>query len=196
MERDLISLVPVWYTTLKVNDETIDRAFQECINLYNSGMPSEKKSNRGGWQSQNLVFENLSDPNLQAIASIFKIIFEVHIPYVQQDLLIEHNFKLSNFWININRKNCYNAVHVHPLSHISGVFYLTEKNSALHINHYDVMTNWLDSINSKRRKEPKIVPEKKQLLLFPSWLPHNVEPSVEETARVSIAFNARINDYF
>jgi uncharacterized protein (TIGR02466 family) len=108
----------------------------------------------------------------------------------------EFDFYITQSWLNINKPGEYHHNHSHPNSIISGVFYIsTEEDDKITFtdpNHstrevlkfkpkeYNIWnsTNWFF---------PTITNE---LILFPSWLNHKVEPNEKATTdRISISFN-------
>jgi uncharacterized protein (TIGR02466 family) len=176
---------PIWTEWLDVD---LNKIREHCFELQRLS-PGRVLSNRGGWQSSNIVlsehpeFFELEQKLLEAIKSMA---FDV-----QNDLRL----RLDNVWININNKNNYNEKHVHPVSAFSGVFYVcANENSgnikfsvASSIEHYPVsLTNPKIIHNSV-----ELAPQPGKLLLFPSWLHHEVLPSHDEETRISIAFNTQ-----
>jgi len=149
------------------------------------------KSNVGGWQSNSLFNErNLIFSNLISNIEISALEFA-------KQLQIDTNLKVQSFWININKFKDYNQYHTHPKSIFSGVYYIkVPKNSGCiefkNPNCLSIENNW-DNI----AKEPnpvnsysyKINPVENQLLLFPSWLEHQVLPNLNHKKRISLSFN-------
>jgi uncharacterized protein (TIGR02466 family) len=147
-------------------------------------------SNRGGWQSPSDFYLNES--------------FDQFTDYILKNALmsLKHynlNFKLSNMWININKKGNYNVIHNHPISIISGVFWVkTPKNCGSLVfqsPHSFTQPSLLRNIDSEIAKEQNyydsysFFPKEGTMILFPSDLLHGVEPNESEDDRISIAFN-------
>ena len=116
---------------------------------------------------------------------------------------IDHKFtdiQISCSWANILKKGQKIQEHIHSNSYISGVFYL---NKGSNINFFSKLidfwkflpdTDYLkrNNFNNKNQRQwgnYKIPPVPKLLLIFPSWLPHSVQPLEEDINRYSIAFN-------
>jgi len=155
------------------------------------------KSNRGGWQSDDEVFEN--DLN----GSILLGHIKNNIEYcLQNDLSITNIFNLQygNFWININFKKNYNFPHNHANSALSGVFYvkIPQRSGRLVFlkNHNE--TNDLffrkEDFKEKNNLNPYffVDPKPGRLVLFPSYLLHYVEENESNDDRISLAFNLQI----
>jgi uncharacterized protein (TIGR02466 family) len=100
-------------------------------------------------------------------------------------------------WANINRRGDFNQVHTHPGATWSGVYYVDRGESnpdaegtAIHL--YDpcpARTNIffpeLSASNVLFKPEPGL------MILFPSYMPHDVLPHRGDRPRISIAFNVR-----
>jgi len=99
-------------------------------------------------------------------------------------------------WSNVTLKSASHHVHNHKNSILSGVFYLSDNNSALRfynpfeiyeafdLNNYDNLD--YHSFNSKFWD---ITPLKNTLIVFPSWLDHGVVEQENDSERISLAFN-------
>jgi len=146
-------------------------------------------SNRGGWQSGNLVEEYRITPLIE--------ILDIKINEFAKALGSNRKLNVSSLWANINNIGNYNIPHKHPNSFISGVLYLTNSTSGLIIENpnRNIEYHWrlkdFDNpyshtiLNEGWRYEPK----EKDCIIFPGWVTHSVEPS-KENNRVSIAFNS------
>lgn len=101
---------------------------------------------------------------------------------------------LSNLWINIMEKGCQHSSHLHPLSTISGTFYLnTPRSSGDFVFEDPRMSHFMGSApriaDSGEDRLVKISPKAGELILFESWLRHEVRTHQGEEPRVSISFN-------
>ena len=147
------------------------------------------KSNKGGWQC---FLSHDFNPQLINILNANAHVFAKH-------LSLKTPMKLGNIWVNINKKNDYNVVHVHPGSQLSGVFYLQVPEKSGNITFlnpvgkmldYDWGTESVTDFTSYTSSRWSVVSTALQFYLFPSWLSHYVEPSENNTKeRISISFN-------
>lgn len=153
---------------------------------------SRNISNRGGYQSKD-IFENEYD----VLKPLFKD-FQNHVDVFSEELSLVKKPQIKNIWLNINGYKDLNVEHTHPQSIISGVFYiktpndsgdLVFKNKAYpnnHIGSQDVYEYTIYTASSWN-----VSPRENLLILFPSWLPHEVMPNLnKKQKRISIAFNA------
>jgi len=107
-----------------------------------------------------------------------------------------HPVKLTNSWINFQKKGSTLLPHVHPGNFISGVIYLNvdENSSPLYFHN----PNPFSMLMNKNGQSPfnydfqVVKPINGCLVIFPSWLQHSSGLSVNQTEeRVALSFNAR-----
>ena len=146
---------------------------------------SAKISNIGGYQSE--TSENfLEIPFFETIRDGL------------QDL---PEFIFLNWWLNINRKGDYNVTHTHPSSYLSGVYSITGNHGSLilinPLSHtrdiFETHFGWNDceQTNSNTYRV-KAMPG--DITIFPSDVPHRVNPNMGDTPRISLSFNIGFND--
>lgn len=84
------------------------------------------------------------------------------------------NFKVNyEFWWNYYEKGTHQDYHDHSYNVLSGIWFLKDSKTPV------IFTNRGDKV--------RVYPKRGVLLIFPSWLPHYVESSVDE--RITISFN-------
>lgn len=148
-------------------------------------------SNRGGWQSPSDFYQLDS--------------FEQYLDYILTyaiSALSFYNldFKLTNMWININKRGDYNISHCHPDSIMSGVLWIKcpQDCGSLVFNSPNVFleSKLLSSIDKNIKDRVNYhdsfvfnEPSEGRMILFPSHLYHHVESNESEDDRISIAFN-------
>jgi uncharacterized protein (TIGR02466 family) len=153
------------------------------------------KSNRGGWQSDCLIIDSL--PNY--FSPLVDIIKDIGYKFAEA-IEINPLEMLDNMWINVNGYKDYNTIHSHPGCMISGAYYVKFPENGGNL----VFTNPAADYMQCDWGEPPIVhnkfncmqyhypPTTGDLILFPSWLKHEVLPNNNESeSRISISFNLR-----
>ena len=155
-----------------------------------------KRSNSIGWHS---------DVDMHKREEYFDIVEELK--KMQLEIFeMEHYDKktepcLGTMWANINPKFSYNRSHVHPGALWSGVYYVKAPKDSGSICFVDPRPGpcVLDpaySVETKRpshmTREVRFEPLEGRMIMFPGWLPHEVEPNFskeDDNIRVSISFN-------
>lgn len=104
--------------------------------------------------------------------------------------------KLTNSWINFQKKGSTLMSHTHPGNSISGVMYLNVDKNSSHIAFQN--PNPFSSFMNKKGQSyfnydfQTIEPKNGCLIIFPSWLQHSSGFSVNQSEeRVALSFNAR-----
>ena len=179
--------VPVYVEKLKLDNKFI---LQYCKKLKQKDK-GIIKSNFGGWHSSSLQGKHSKLNNL------FNQIEKTAFSFSTQ-LGKKTPIQLKEVWININNFKDSNQLHFHPHSFLSGVYYVNffknGGNIVFENPAQDVMaSNWnlndMKEFNTFNSAYYKIVPNTGDLMLFPSWLKHSVEPNMTNKDRVSISFN-------
>jgi len=116
---------------------------------------------------------------------------------IQSALPLKDSFRIIS-WINCSPANSHNTAHVHPGFEISGVFYIAvPPESGLIVfrdprpqSEMSLLSNKASKVFSALSPRVPLSPEPGDLILFPSWLMHQVEPgSGQQGLRISMALN-------
>lgn len=104
--------------------------------------------------------------------------------------------QLTRLWANVMGKDCHHSMHIHPLSVISGTVYIQTPPGASAIRFEDPR---LDAFMARPlatalrgQKSPYHYthnPVPGEIVLFESWIRHEVVTHQNETPRISISFN-------
>ncbi len=104
--------------------------------------------------------------------------------------------KLEDLWINILPEGGMHASHIHPHSVISGTTYVSMPEGASALKLEDprsgrMMASPVRQKGARRDLQPFIYmkPEVGDVLLWESWLRHEVPMNMSEDERVSVSFN-------
>jgi uncharacterized protein (TIGR02466 family) len=103
---------------------------------------------------------------------------------------------MTDCWVNIMARGALHVPHLHPLSTISGVYYVAVPRGAPGLKFEDprlerFMAAPPRARGARRRNRPWVtIPARTgQLLLFESWLRHEVPANRDARERVSVSFN-------
>jgi uncharacterized protein (TIGR02466 family) len=177
--------------TLRIDNGRIEK-FCYALKEQSSG---RTVSNSGGWQSNNL---DLALPELQELfTTVTRKLNDLHqyfnfAPAMRQSI--------GEAWININPKGGFNRTHNHPGSFFSCVYYVKggpdkgniEFSTPIEAHAYTIHNHMVETHNSFSGHALSIPPQTGDLLVFPAWLHHHVQPNNTDEDRISIAMNSAI----
>jgi uncharacterized protein (TIGR02466 family) len=199
---------PVWHVNIlkemENNNISMKEIIKECkkIKVENKG---RKVSNFGknAYQSNDLEFNS-------SVSSIFRVgqIISTVVKTIYNSVW-KGNIELTNSWLNINKKNSQNIMHIHPTSILSGCFYIkVPKNSGdltIVRNSFDQFIYQDYGNTHKNEKGEQIltsftadmfsfIPKVGDIYIFPSHIQHQVSINETNKSRISIAFNTTRTD--
>lgn len=103
---------------------------------------------------------------------------------------------MTDCWVNMMAGAVTHNLHLHPLSFISGTYYVQVPRGAAAIKFEDPRLDRLMAAPPRRadlapreRLHFSVKPKAGQVVLFESWLRHEVPPSFTVQERISISFN-------
>jgi uncharacterized protein (TIGR02466 family) len=134
--------------------------------------------------------------------SIFKDLVKVldkHVATFAKDLafdLGEKKLKLDSLWINILPEGGIHTGHIHPHSVISGTTYVAMPEGTSAIKFEDPRLPMMMAAPGRKKKAPVelrqfhyVAPAVGDVLLWESWLRHEVPMNMAESDRISVSFN-------
>ena len=134
--------------------------------------------------------------------SIFKNlvgILDEHVRFFSKDLAFDielKKVKLDSLWINVLPPGGVHTSHIHPHSIISGTIYVAMPNDTSAIKFEDPRLSMMMAAPSRKtsaRMEMQnfiyISPTVGDVLLWESWLRHEVPMNMSDENRISISFN-------
>jgi uncharacterized protein (TIGR02466 family) len=104
--------------------------------------------------------------------------------------------RLDSLWVNLLKSGGHHSGHIHPHSIISGTFYVEAPTVAGAIRFEDPRLGLMMAAPSRRKDAPDelqpfvtVEPHAGLLLMWESWLRHEVLPGTGGGERLSISFN-------
>lgn len=165
--------------------------------LDEQGRRWSQKNYAGGYTSYSsaLVLEEQS-PYFAALKKWIDVQVKQFANTLQFDFS-QGSLKQNSYWINIMGPYCQHSYHLHPYSAISGTFFVKTPKGSGKFKFEDPRVQCF--MSTAPRKQPcssdqkryiEITPKAGTLLLFESWMKHEVLPhnSMEEE-RISLSFN-------
>jgi len=106
------------------------------------------------------------------------------------------DIQMTRFWLNIMKPQTIHTMHIHPLSVVSGTFYLEVPPGSAPIKFEDPRFNqFMGRPPLKEKASPAnesflhFTPRAGQVLLFESWMRHEVPLQMAKKNRISMSFN-------
>ena len=183
---------PIWIFDIPFTDVDPSKVEHECY-LNKELYPSRHSSNQGGYQSNNIDVSLY--PNILALSKQI----DKGLLVAASQLSIKSNIDLNivNIWININSTGNYNSCHIHGDALLSGVYYVKSPDLNQSIVFQNpcsarnfITSTFTDMNNPLTFNTVEYKPIKGRLIIFPSWLAHEVKSNNSQDDRISISFNA------
>jgi uncharacterized protein (TIGR02466 family) len=172
---------------------------QECLKfceIDDEGMEWSEKNYHSGYTSYGSI------AHLHEVSSTFGALrkeIDKHVRKFVRALELDvdpRQIQMQSCWINIMPEGALHTMHLHPLSVISGTYYVqTPKNCSALKFEDPRLANFmgapppLETASEKNRRFVEIQPSAGSLVLFESWLRHEVPVNKSETERISVSFN-------
>jgi len=103
---------------------------------------------------------------------------------------------LDSIWINVLKPGGVHTSHIHPHSVISGTYYVATPKGSSALKFEDPRLGFMMAAPTKKANAPRdaqsfvyVDPAPGSLVLFESWLRHEVPPNAAREDRISISFN-------
>lgn len=169
--------------------EVLKRTDREGINW-------SKKNYKGGYTSYNSITDlHYRFPDFVDLEKFLRPHINKYIKSLNWDLQ-GRKVQMTTCWVNVVPKNTYHSLHIHPLSVISGTYYVKIPKGASSLKLED--PNISKYMNCPPRKsgaaktqQPYLhfAPRAGDLILFESWMRHEVPPNQANEDRISVSFN-------
>ena len=199
-----ISSTALWSTNIlqtkiPFSEEFLNHLSQFIISLSKDDKNKVHASNVGGWHSNYDLAQNQNEYNLHAHNKVNEIITWL---YSQNDTKYFETHKLvMNSWANINFEGTFQSYHNHAEWALSAVLYVrvpenvaNERNGSISFQDFSCRSmnpNFAELKHVLGEKERRIKVQASDLIIFPSHLPHAVNPTYVKEPRITIAFNFR-----
>lgn len=109
---------------------------------------------------------------------------------------LAQKLKLDSIWINVLKPGGTHSGHIHPSSVVSGTYYVTIPKGASALKFEDPRLGLMMAAPRRHESAPRdaqpfvtVTPAAGTLVLFESWLRHEVPPNSARQSRISVSFN-------
>lgn len=182
------TIVPLFTTLLQKLNYNPPKDLIDYINQYyqQNKYTIRERSSRLGWQS--------SPHTIQQLQPVYD--------YIKQHIYLNCNIILGKAWINVNHQGAYNVTHIHPNCDYTFVYYITDSKAAIVLQAPNMFErfNHLASVDKQYKQqygmttEYTVYPSMGDILVFPSYVPHRVEPNSDSSHRISLSFGGNCID--
>jgi uncharacterized protein (TIGR02466 family) len=176
-----------------------DELEASCIAIANDDEAGQNWCEENGYAGYT-SYASLDDlPYRFPIFKDLRKVLDKHVKAFAKDLafdLGDRKLKLDSLWINILPEGGIHTAHIHPHSVISGTTYVTMPEGASAIKFEDPRLAMMMAAPGRMKDAPEdlrqfiyVAPEVGDVLLWESWLRHEVPMNMVEEDRVSVSFN-------
>ncbi len=175
------------------------RLLRECLQLRlddTSGQRWSKRNYPGGYTSYNSV------SRLHQLSPTFATLerkLNRHVRSFARTLdfdLEGRELSMTDCWVNIMPRHVVHSLHLHPMSTISGTYYIQTPAGSSGLKFEDPRLERFMAAPPRRSDAREhnrgwitIPAQVGKVVLFESWLRHEVAPNQTSTERISISFN-------
>jgi uncharacterized protein (TIGR02466 family) len=110
--------------------------------------------------------------------------------------LTGRELQMTDCWVNIMPRQVVHSLHLHPLATISGTYYVDTPRGCAglkledpRLDRFMAAPPLTTKVRTDRQRWVVIPAQAGKLVLFESWLRHEVPPNPAAAARVSVSFN-------
>lgn len=167
---------------------------QQLLNLKASGAKdiNAMSNNQGCWRISHPIKDCkwLNDAVATIVSEAFT--YYTNIPGSRIAMYKDPSEVTIGSWCNINEKYARNVYHSHKKSIFACVFYLqgTDTGNLILTNPANVLNDCSDFAPFTR--DFLFSPKDGDLILWPAWVPHEVEPNMSDRQRINIVFDIDI----
>lgn len=134
-------------------------------------------------------------------ADLAEVIIEAGEAAMKSMAAAHNGLAITGCWANINPPEARHRAHTHPNNYLSGVYYVRAPQGGNHISVTDPRVQRAVMQPRFKKNTPlnasviNLEVADGTMILFPSWLQHDVRRNASNEERVTIAFNLMLNDY-
>lgn len=180
--------------------ESVNRGLTQIILEKESSEPGQQRSNIGSWDSKKDLFQ-WSNPEVQMLKKwIIAGVRAITRSTTKGTYDPNPMDMLAHAWANVSRSDSYRKIHNHESCTWSGVYYVKsdlvkEKSpSSGNIEFLDprMLCISTELPGASFGGRVRVVPKPGRLVIFPNWLLHYVNPVEDDSLRICIAFNVKL----
>ena len=187
---------PIFHYKLENYKQINKELLNYILELQKKDKKGNNRSNRGGWHSPNFDIVNPGPPInfINSFKDFLKHIIEDEIGWEY----VPNKQRVVAMWAIINKKNSYNVKHNHQNCYLSSAYYIKKPKNSGDITFYDPKESKtyrfpeVEKHTNYSAESVTIKPEEGDLLIFPSYLYHDVGVNLSDEERIVVSFNIDI----
>lgn len=179
----------------QLGNETLNQQLEKTVaeEMNRKDLKKEQHSNIGGWQSERDLHAKLGNGTKlsNSLLKLFESFSSPMMHYINECCLewkiqpsASYDWDYTGAWFNVANRGGYNAPHTHPLSAISGAYYIRTEEPPEGYPFSGRIDFYYE------RGEKYYFPKAGTLILFPSTMLHFVHPYYGSGPRICLSFNA------
>ncbi|SDK71671.1 TIGR02466 family protein [Microbulbifer yueqingensis] len=182
------------------DSELLNARLAEIILDRENVAPRFQRSNIGSWDSEKDLLEWPFEEIGVLRKRIVSCVKELTLAVTKGKYDPRPESMLAHAWANVSRADSYRKIHNHESCTWSGVYYVKSqlvkersKNSG-NIEFLDprMLCISTELPNSSFGGRSRLTPQAGRMVLFPNWLYHYVNPVEDNSLRICIAFNVKL----
>tara|TARA_Y100000590_G_scaffold406852_1_gene496539 strand:- start:854 stop:1459 length:606 start_codon:yes stop_codon:yes gene_type:complete len=187
---------PIFKCKLENYKEINKELSSYILDLQKKDSMGNTRSNRGGWHSPNFDLVNQGPP-INFINNFKDFLKHIIINEFGWEY-IPNKQRIVAMWAIINKKNSYNVKHNHQNCYLSSAYYVKKPKNSGDITFFDpkeAKTYRFPEIKKNTDysvEKVSINAEEGDLLIFPSYLYHEVGKNLTDEDRIVVSFNVDI----
>lgn len=172
------------------------REIQDLMDLDGAGKSWSKEHYRNGFTSYASANElQKFSPTFQKLESLINARVAKYARALDYDLG-RGKLRMTTCWVNVMEENTHHSLHLHPLSVISGTYYVSVPTASPAIKFEDPRASFFmhapprrENCRPQNKSHIEVPAKAGSLVLFESWLRHEVPMHTGRAPRISISFN-------
>lgn len=177
-------------------NKELKREIEILSEIDKAGRVWSRKNYVGGYSSYgSLTKLHRTSPNFAELEKRLKPHVRAYVKRLNWDLM-GRKLEMTTCWANSMGHACHHTLHSHPLSVISGVYYVDVPAGSSPFKIEDPRLGFLMNSPPRSPRAPAeeqnylvLKPKAGGFLLFESWMRHEVPPHRQKRPRLSISFN-------
>nr|WP_010133249.1 TIGR02466 family protein [Microbulbifer agarilyticus] len=178
----------------------VNRRLEKIILDAEATIPGKKRSNIGSWDSQKDFFDWPHNEIATMKGWLVDAVREISLKATRQQFTPRAEDMLAHAWANVSRGDSYRKIHNHESCTWSGVYYVKSdlvKEKSVSSGNIEFLDPRMLCIqgelpNSSFGSRVRVIPRAGRLVVFPHWLLHYVNPVEDDSLRICVAFNVKI----